>query len=252
MTRTPPLAPFTIFDACRQGFYLMADNASLIARMAVIPLMIVCINAAMIGAAGGVTPLKGFIFGLPSFAATAWMIFLCVRLWMLGEIPTAPVDAPHVRRQMLQTTIVTYMLWKALTSAYDQVMITVVDPMKAIEDPAAYQGDTGLQLLLMALLGVLLWALRFRVVPVLAAVGYPLGDYARRATGFMLSLRLLALVLICVEFPRMLILSPLAAGTVDSIIVLLIGNALTFVLEIWLFASFTAALKTMMKTGRTP
>lgn len=247
MPRMHPLAPFRIFDTVQTALRLVTANASVLARLGAMPLLVVCLNAAAIAATGGTTPLQSFIYGLPAIFATGYMMFLATRLWLLGELPAFPVDAPATRRAHMQASVIAYTLWKALGAIYDQIMITVFNPPALLENPDALNANPGLQVLFMAMSGILLWALRFRVVPVLAAVGYPLRDYVRRANGFAISFRLLALVMICVEMPRALLLSPLLAdSSVPALIVLPAGNAVTFILEIWLFAAFCVALKTML------
>ncbi len=252
MTRLPAYASFRVFDACRLGFGMMADHAVALARIGAVPLAIVCANTLLITQiedAG--TPVRNFLFGLPALAATGWMIFASVRLWALGETPAALRDDKDARAGMLQATVIAYILWKALVTAYEQVLaLSIPDPAQALQNPEGLALPPGAQILLMAFVGVLLWALRFRAVPVLTALGYPVRDYARRATGFMLSLRLLGLVMVCVEFPRMLIIAPLLKSGLGGVSLLVIGNAVTFVLELWLFAAFTAALRIMMTGPR--
>lgn len=126
----------------------------------------------------------------------------------------------------------------------------LANPEELLKNPEAFNDKAGAQFLLLIMLGVVLWALRFRLAPVLTAVDYPLRDYVERARGFMLSLRLLGLVLVCVEFPKILLLSPLLQAGTPEVMVMLIGNAATFVFELWLFAAFCAALKMMMKGAR--
>ncbi len=250
MTRTPELAPFRVFEACRQGLLLLGLHAGTLARMGMIPFAVVCINALLIAQfASPVTPLQNFIFGLPGIAAMGWMIFGSVRLWVLGEQAAAPQTDLPTRLRLLQATVIAYILWKALMAGYEHIFITVANPEELLKNPDAFNDRAGVQVAIMVMLGIVLWALRFRLAPVLTAVDYSLRDYARRARGFMISLRLLGLVLICAEFPKILLLSPLIGAGTPDLLLMLIGNAATFVLELWLFAAFVAALKEM--TGGT-
>lgn len=251
MTRTPELPPFRVFEACRQGLLLLGLHGATLAKMAIVPFAILCVNTLLIAQFGGrITPLQNFIYGLPGIAAMGWMIFTSVRLWLLGETPATPQTDIITRARLFQTTIVTYLLWKAMMAGYEQLFITLINPQAVLDNPEAFNDKSGAQVALMAVLGFLLWALRFRLAPVLTAVDYPLRDYIARARGFMLSLRLLGLVLVCVEFPKILLLSPLLHAGTPDIMVALIGNAATFALELWLFAAFTAALKEMLKGSR--
>ncbi len=249
--RHTPLAGFSVFETCKQGLMLLGTHAGVMVRLAAVPFAIVCINALLISQISGrVSPVQNFVYGLPGIAATAWVIFACVRLWLLGETPASLQTDTTTRARLLQTTIVTYALWKALMAGYEQIFLMLANPAELMENPDAFNDRTGVQFAIMVMLGVILWALRFRVAPVLAAVDYPLMDYVRRASGFMISLRYLGLVLMCVEFPKILIVSPLLQEGVPDTLFLVIGNAVTFVLELWLFAAFTVALKTMMGKSR--
>lgn len=251
MTRLPELPPFRVFEACRQGLLLLGTHGATMARMAIVPFAILCVNTLLIAQFGGkVGPLQNFIYGLPGIAATGWMVFTCTRLWLLGETPAAPQTDIITRARLFQATVVTYVLWKALMAGYEYLFIVLINPQDLLQNPEALNDKTGAQVALMATLGFLLWALRFRLAPVLTAVDYPLRDYIARARGFGLSLRLLGLVLVCVEFPKILLLSPLLQAGTPDIMLLLIGNAATFALELWLFASFTSALKQMYKGVR--
>lgn len=251
MTRTPELAPFRVFDACRQGLLLLGTHGRIMLRLGVIPFAIVCVNAVAISLLGGtVSPVQNFIYGLPGLAAMGWMIFACVRLWVLGETPSAPQADPLTRMRLLQATLVTYLLWKALMTGYEQVFFTLVNPEELLKNPQAFNDQTGTQVLIMCMLSIMLWALRFRLAPVLSALDYPLRDYIDRAGGLMISLRLLGLVLLCVEFPKILLIGPLLRAGTPDLLLMLIGNAATFTLEILLFAAFTAALKEMMRGQR--
>lgn len=254
MTRTPELAPFRVIEACRQGLLLLGLHGRAMARLCALPLAIVCLNAVLIGvSADNVTPLQNFTYGLPGIAATGWAVFACVRLWVLGETqPAAPtvLMARDDRARLAHTTIVTYLLWKAMMAGCEQIIALLIRPEELLQDANALAGNTNGQMIGMVLLGVTLWALRFRVAPVLAAVDFPLRDYARRATGAMLSWRLLGVVLVCVELPKLLLFAPVVNAQAPGLVLLLYGNAVTFVLELWLFASFTAALKAMMSGAR--
>lgn len=251
MTRTPELAPFRVFEACRQGLLLLGLHGQTMWRLCALPLAIVCINALLIGVlVKDVTPLQNFIYGLPGLAATAGAVFYCVRLWVFGETPAAPLTDLATRARLLQNTVVTYLLWKAFMAASDQVVASMINPEALIADPnIATQHPNG-QAFGMVMLGIALWALRYRVAPVLAAVDFSLRDYIRRAGGVMLSWRLLGVVLICVEFPKSLLLLPMVASHVPDLLLLIYGNLITFGLELWLFASFTAALKIMISGER--
>lgn len=248
MTRTPELAPFRVFEACRQGLLLLGLHANAMVRMGLIPFAIVCVNSVLLNyfSAAPVTPLQNFIYGLPGIAAMGWMIFGCVRLWLLNETPQAPQTDMVTRTRLLQATVIAYVLWKALMAGYEHIFIALINPEELLKNPDALNQRAGAQVALMAMLGIMLWALRFRLAPVLTAVDYSLRDYANRARGFMISLRMLGLVLICVEFPKILLLSPLLGAGTPDVLLMLIGNAATFVLELWLFAAFAAALKEMM------
>ncbi len=191
-------------------------------------------------------PLRLFLASLPLFILTAWFLGAAVRHWLLGETPANPIDPPAERRALLQVSVITYILWKALVAVYEQTLVHLADPETLMADPARLQEQPGAQLLLMIMMGVLFWALRFRLLPVLAAVGYPLRDYIIRANSFMLSLRMLGLVLVCVEFPKALILATLFTGGTTGVVLVTVQHILTLILEVWLFAAFVVALRQML------
>lgn len=246
MSRRPSsLAPFSVFDTCRMALRLVADSRTLLLRMGLPALVAAVATGAVLSQATDMNPLRLFIFSLPLYALTAWFLGGAVRHWLLGETPGNPVDDAPTRRALLQASVITFVLWKALVAIYEQLLVYYVDPA-ALSDPTQLQTNPAVQLPLMMVAGLLFWALRFRLLPVLAAVGYPMKDYAVRASSFMLSFRILGLVLVCVELPSALILTTIASAAKSMPLLIILQQPLRLVLETWLFAAFAVALRQML------
>jgi hypothetical protein len=247
MTQRPlPLPSFSVYDACRDGLNMLLATRPHLARLAWPVLAVAVVNGVALSFLSSGGPLRLFLLTLPAMLATGWFVAMACRLWVLGETPRPVIAGDGLRLRQLQGAVLAYLVWKAAVAIYEQAVVMIAPPQLLMNAPDALPQNPGGQLILMVMMGILFWGLRLRLAPALIAAGYPLRDYMRRATGFMLSLRLLGLVLLCSQLPRTLLMGALLAAGADRVILTVTGLCLDVVLEAWLFAAFVMALRQMM------
>lgn len=245
-SRPPALGTFSIFDACRDGFVAVRDNWRYLLGQARAPFGICMLNiiAVGVGFTSDPSPLETFLAMLPTTLATAYVIFIVARLCMLDERAGQLPQDRALRRDrlaLLQATAIICLLFELGIGLCTSLFTWLMGPDLSAQDPGAQAAS-------LAVAGVMFWALRFAPLPALAAIGYPLRHYALSANGVWLSFLFLGVLVLCMELPRLLLLGMVVSITgPDNLIPLVLSQALTFALTFWLFASYSAALRQMMK-----
>ena len=117
----------------------------------------------------------------------------------------------------------------------------------------AYQKSTLIWLSVMVTIGALFWGVRFSVAHILAAVGYPLRDFLTRVDGLGISLRLVALEVLCVlpaAVLNLIVLAPFLPGGEVSpardAVAMVLGSPAIFASTAILNAAAVLALKEIL------
>ena len=137
-----------------------------------------------------------------------WLISSIARLIVFGErlqnIPITDVRFMQYRARLIKTSIFITLLIHAFFALLFAFTLEQIPAEGAAKDPSS---TTMLGLSIGAFL--IFWGLRFVVTPVLAAVDYPIGTFLKQAQGYMISCRLLG-ILILISLPVMVIMQLLA------------------------------------------
>lgn len=167
------MAVFDFTRATRQGYALAWKCRAQVARLALPALAahMLCTLAVTLGGLGGGSILGQTVMFLPALFAQGWMAASAARL-AVGA-PMRGVQADRARLAGMALFVLTVMA--------DKGAFALLHPMlpahgEAPPPPAAAPGLLDL-LILMALLGAMLWAVRLFWLFIPAAMGVPLGRY---------------------------------------------------------------------------
>ena len=147
---------------------------------------------------------------LPAGAAAAWFMFLQTRLLVFGERSGKPsVHSGEERRRAFEASMLLWLLVNMAGLAF--IAFLLYWSKSSQTDGSAIITAVGY-----LLLGAVFWGLRFSVVHILGAIGYPLRDYMYRVNGAMVSLRIFAMMLI-VLLPVSLVAGPVEQALFGAI-----------------------------------
>lgn len=161
------------------------------------------------------SPLEGALWSLPATIATAWYACVQTRLMLLGErfnrLPPHP--AYRLERQRCITAAVSLSVLFNLGLSF---ALSLFMTLAASEQRHGFSLVNAFLTLL--LLGFSFWAVRLALLPVAAAVGYPLRRLMQKTWGMLFSLRLLGLGLVALLPLQILLSLLLRAFNLDYII----------------------------------
>lgn len=204
--------------------------------------------------------IEGYLWSLPTTALFAWFTFVQVRLLLLGErVHHLPLDRPfqRTRNRALQLSVLTSLLFNmALSSALALLILALESGQWGVDWMVTLGG--------LFLLGGLFWSVRFSVVPVLAAVHYPIRPVLKQIHGMMFSLRLISMGVVCLLLPAFLfkvvlesfIIGPIEPAvelkltTVQQILLIVCSAPFSLVIAVLLNASIVYALKQILGNPR--
>lgn len=140
------------------------------------------------------------LWNLPSIALAGWFAFIETRLLMLGERTEALPAAPEylgARRDSMQLSVLLFLL------IYMGLIAMIGGQAQLMNAANEGQGipttsDLALSGAGMVVFGIMIWATRYAVAHILAAVDFPVKQYIFRVSGLGISFRLLALSFLCV------------------------------------------------------
>lgn len=185
---------FKIFTAVQAGFVDTALHWRYLVKLGGIPLVVqfFCNLAAMYLRLDA-TLISNFLINLPAALTMAWLSFAFARRLVLRE------DLACIRRDplFLSERMEAMRASVLLMIVFLMGMVAISALMMAAAETAQNQDAQGMRFIFFALLGLLIWFLRYGLMPVAAAVGYPVPDLLKRLDGFMISLRVLAMTLFC-------------------------------------------------------
>ena len=244
---------FDIIDAAKKGYIFLAQEWKYVFRLGM-PALIASI---LIGGfvqyfRSSASIFEQFLWEIPSTMLFAWLVFMQTRLIFFNErIEKLDQDVSFLkaRAKCLKASVI-------LTLLFHMGLIIF---LKLLERTAPPPSETGIQQagnlpLLLMLSIVILWFTRFSLLPLTAAIDYPLKSFVQSMRGMMISLRLIALtfmVLFPVFFLFQIILSSFLPAQADPMsmnpyILLLIQAPASFIMVIIINACFAMAVKEML------
>lgn len=187
-------AKFGIIDSVKKAWRFTVDNRGYLMRLGFIPLMLQMVTVMfLLNFRPESTVFEIFLWNLPANMFFAWYMFAEVRFLLLGErLDRLPGDAEYlaVRSLSMKRAVLILLLFDmGLTAAFGWVewasrtMMAEQSALVAMSIPVLY--------------AAVFWALRFSVLHVVAAVGYPLRAFLRRVRGVEFSLRMAGMILLC-------------------------------------------------------
>lgn len=197
-THIPPTPPhlFSISNAVRNAFHFVSDEIHYLARLAA-PVIFLQVGLALAHNMVNKEPssLEIFLWELPGNIMLGWFLCALARLVIFGErlntLPMQDVRFMQYRARLIKTSIFITLLIKAAYALFADMVVNLI-PTDNFEDVTIYS-----QMILAFSLFLLFWGARFLLVPLLAAVDYPIDVFLKQAKGYSISLRVLGICTLC-------------------------------------------------------
>jgi hypothetical protein len=203
---------FSILTAVREAYVFVGREWVYLFKAGLLPMGLQLVTAFFVHfQLPDASPIEAYLWGLPATVLFSWFIFAETRLLLLGErLHALPADPAHLarRRRAMQASVASSLL-------FNMGIVAALSLLLTMEGSAQWKQSPALTAFSFALLALLFWALRFGVVPLLAAVEYPLRPVLQQVRGAMFSLRLMGMAIICVlpvTFAFRLFVSSVVAG----------------------------------------
>ncbi|TNE31137.1 MAG: hypothetical protein EP349_04395 [Alphaproteobacteria bacterium] len=211
-TDTPPVPPhlFSVVGSAKSAFGFIADEWRYLARLAapVIFLQIgFSVGYALFKDWRG-TPHNNFEFylwDLPGSIMMGWFICSLARMIVFGEkltnLPLRDIRFMQYRAELTRSSIFLSLLIQAVIVVLMTALGSMMDSLETLSKAEGTESVPGyMSGLIIFMLVMIFWSARFLVTPLLVAVDYPIGTFLRQARGFLFSLRLIGLTILC-AFP---------------------------------------------------
>jgi hypothetical protein len=186
---------FNISVAIRSGYQFVGREWRYLARFSLLPFGVTLISSVLMHQISLeqnriFSIFEDFLWKIPSFVLLGWLMFLEARLLLLGErAGMLPGDAAYreERRNALWASITTLLLF-----------LMGVWALFAYLDWGFEKINPVIRFSCLFFFGASIWAIRFSVAYILAAVNYPMRSYIFRVNGIFISLRLASLFFLTV------------------------------------------------------
>lgn len=191
MSTSNSTSNFNIPASIRSGYLFAIQEWQYLARFSLLPFGVSLITSVlMYHQRRDFSIFEDFLWNVPAYALLGWFMFLEARLLLLGEragvLPTDPAYITE-RRNALWASIAVFMLFIMGYRTLFAYIIWGFDKKNAI-----------INFFWLFLIGAGIWAIRFSVAYILAAVNYPIRRYIFQVNGIFISLRLAGLYLLTV------------------------------------------------------
>lgn len=257
---------FSIFSAVKSAYIFTGREWLYLAKASLLPIGVqIIISLFVLYQRPQASFAEQNLWDIPAALALGWFIFLVVRLMLLGERQGRLLpDRKYLsaRWRAMQACVLAFVLFSmgldvARTAA--EILWSIV-AQAGPDAPGSLVN--GCMLLAASVVGVILWALRFGIVPILAAVHHPIRPVLRRTRSMFFSFRLLGLSFLCalpISLVFELIVGTLIPGaeelppklTDPQQVAIIIINAVLTVLCLALLAAGAAdALKQILGANR--
>ena len=204
---------FSILDATLESYRFVWREAGYLARIGFLPLAANLICAFYIELMlENPSIIARWLWQMPATALLAWFMFVEVRLILLGERlgarSTALVEPAETRKSKMGASVILWLLFSmGLTAAAGFMHWSLTQQLFGVHALTTAA--------VMLLIGALFWALRFSVLHILAAVGFPIRTFIFAVNGIGFSFRLLAMGLLCF-FPVLFMFQAIATPFIED------------------------------------
>ncbi|MEZ0226943.1 MAG: hypothetical protein ACAH83_20495 [Alphaproteobacteria bacterium] len=182
---------FNIPASIRNGYLFVVQEWQYLARFSLLPFGITLITSVlMYHQRREFSIFEDFLWNAPAYALLGWFLFLEARLLLLGERASMLPDDPAYtaeRRNAMWACIAVFMLFIMGYRTLFAYLVWGFDKKNAI-----------INFFWLFLIGAGIWAIRFAVAYILAAVNYPIRRYIFQVNGIFISLRLAGLYFLTV------------------------------------------------------
>jgi hypothetical protein len=185
---------FNIFEAVRNAYIFVGREWFYLLKAGLLPMAAQIVATLFIQfQRPDASQIESYLWGLPAAVFFARFMFLEARLLLLGErLDRLPQDSAYLadRHHSLKLSVLTAVLFNMGTAAALTLWLTV--------EELSQSGANGLlHLAGLLIIGAIVWAIRFGIVPTLAAVHHPIRPVLRQTGGMLFSLRLVGMGMLC-------------------------------------------------------
>jgi hypothetical protein len=252
---------FSIFEAVRSAYVFVGREWLYLLKAGLLPMGMQVIASLFVQYQRAAASLiEGYLWGLPATTLFAWFMFLEARLLLLGErVDRLPQERAYLldRLHCMKLTVMIAVLFNMGMAVALALLAAIAGGGQwGVSWPATISG--------LFIIGGIFWSLRFGLVPILAAVRYPIRPVLRQTWGMMFSLRLFGMAMTCL-FPVVLLFQilvsafipaatdPLATGSftaAQQLAIIAAGAPLSLLVAALLTAAGTSALRQILGTRR--
>ena len=249
---------FKVIEAVKSGYLFTAQEWKYLLKIGMVPMILHIAIALFIQFyRKDASVIEGYLWGLPATALFSWFTFVEIRLLLLGErIGQSAGDITHIvnRYKLMKTTIIISLLFNmSITFATTTLMAITQSEMWGVDIPLTLSGSF--------IIGALFWGIRLGLLPILAAVGYPIKPFLQKMTSPLFSIQLMAMGILCllpiallfqlivstiIEQPE-IITPEFQLSVKEQVLLIIISAPLSLITNILLNASAAFALKQMLK-----
>ena len=188
---------FNIFASVKSAYLFVAREKNYLLQISLLPIgaQIACLLFVQFQRPHA-SQIETYLWSLPAEGLFGWYLFLQTRLLLLGEKqapPPAGTPAYARRRRNMEASIIAFVLFNMAFIAATDAWLT---RQEHLQDKG--QADSTSIMIQLLIVGAIFWGARFGIVPILAAVGHPIGAVLKKTWGAMFSLRLIGLLFLSV------------------------------------------------------
>jgi hypothetical protein len=186
---------FSIFEAVRNAYTFVGKEWLYLLKAGLLPMAMQAVATLFIQfQRPDASQIEGYLWSLPAAVFFAWFMFLEMRLLLLGErLDRLPKDPAYLadRRHCMKLSVMATILFD-MGAVVALTLCTNTDEAMNPDNP-----NGPLLIGLLFIIGAMAWAVRFGIIPTLAAVHYPIRPVLRQTEGMLFSLRLIGMGLLC-------------------------------------------------------
>jgi len=258
---------FRIFTAVKNAYAFVGREWLYLLKAALLPIGVQIILSIFVQYERPQASLiEDNLWDIPSAMLLGWFLFLEMRLLLLGERQNRlPPDRTYRadRSRAMQAAVLASVLF-SMTLNVSRSLIALLWVTVAEAAPNAADGlVNGCMMLSAAIIGAIVWGLRFGIVPILAAVHHPIRPVLRQTRSLLFSFRLLAMGLLAtlpIIFLFQLLVGAAIPGAQDlsakltdqqQLAITIINAPLSVLCAALLAAGAADALKQILGTNRS-
>lgn len=183
----PPSPQFDIIRAITNGYRFVITQKNILLKLALVPIFTHFICTSFVSfMREDASPFEQFLWMIPAHITSAWYVFLLVRALAFGETIrthiTAPVEILRFQNAMRLSIITSLLISMVITSLWSLRLM-----LKDGAEPTVTQGYIAFIIMLFVL-----WAVRYTLLPIAAALGENLLQFTKQIKGVMISVNVIA------------------------------------------------------------